>query len=70
MDRTVLRRLGWSEELIDAFDASTMQPDVTDDVGEAMPFLDVQDMDVGSSAIDLSDSPVVASSVVPASRQR
>jgi hypothetical protein len=66
MDKdVVLRRLGWSDELIEALSAVSVDIDEPIDVGEVLPSIDIRDLEIGATSIDLSCAPVIASSVVP-----
>lgn len=66
MDKDILRRLGWDEELIEAVAAATV--DVAEpglDIADALTTIEVLDIDSSSSQIDMSDAKFTASSVVP-----
>ena len=70
MDKDVLRRLGWSEELIDAMSNATKLAPARRafDVGHSA--ISVRRGSVGDRMIDGSQSPVVASSVLPPPRAK
>jgi hypothetical protein len=64
MDKDVLRRLGWSEDLIDVVDATSL-PSVRPGVLEVgSNVLDVPDAGIGATSLDLSDAPMIASSAL------
>ena len=64
MDKDVLRRLGWSEELIETASVATMGEPLTA-IPSVTSGLDVFEAEVGSTVLDLSSLAAVGSPVLP-----
>ena len=66
MDKDILRRLGWGDELIEAVGAVTVDRPNRRWMRH-LHGIDLLEVEGVSSTIDMSESPVTASSIVPPS---